>query len=132
MENDNVSTTKVEEPVQVTMKNPKKVKQGKRLAGQNRGKKEEQAKTRNSEPKLSQAYSVGAVIAAGVLGLLGYCIYQSSSPSKKGDNNFTKMNSVRSAEVQTQNEQTSSKWSNLISYCKMDKRVSLITYTKQC
>ena len=32
-------------------------------------------KAQNSEPKLSQAYGVGAVIAVGALGLIGYHIY---------------------------------------------------------
>ena len=44
MENDNnVNTIKVEEPVQVMMKDPKKVVEGKRLAEYNHMKKEELA-----------------------------------------------------------------------------------------
>ena len=43
MENNNVTATKVEDSVPVTMKNPKKVKHGKRLAKFNSRKKEELA-----------------------------------------------------------------------------------------
>ena len=59
-------------------KNPKKVEQGKRLVEwnlKNKGKLAQVAKAQESEPKLSQAYGIGAVIAVGVLGLLGYYIY---------------------------------------------------------
>ena len=78
MENNNV-----EGPVQVMMKNPKKVEQGKRLAEWNCRNKEklaQTAKAQESKPKLSQAYSIGAVIDVVVLGLLGYYIYQRGSP----------------------------------------------------
>ena len=78
MTDNNNTSTKVEEPVQVMMEDLKKVAQGKRLAEHNHRKKEElahEAKTQESKPKLSQAYSIGAVIAVGVLGLLGYYIY---------------------------------------------------------
>ena len=78
MTDNNNTSTKVEEPVQVMMEDLKKVAQGKRLAEHNHRKKEElahEAKTQESKPKLSQAYSTGAVIAVGVLGLLGYYIY---------------------------------------------------------
>ena len=102
IENNNVSTTNVKVPVRVTMKGPMKVEQGKRLAEYNHRKKEELAqvtKAQEREPKLSQAYGIGAVIAVGVLGLLFYYIYQSSSP---GDNNATKVNLVQTVEVQIQ------------------------------
>ena len=64
------------------------------------------AKAWDSKPKLtlSQGYGVGAVIAVGVLGLLGCYIYQRGSPSKKGDNNADKVNPVRSVEVHTQKQ----------------------------
>ena len=85
------------------MKDPKKVTASKRLAEWHRSNKEklaQAAKAQESEPKLtpSQAYGVGAVIAVGMFGLLGYYIYQ----SKKGDNNAIKVTPVRSVEVQTQ------------------------------
>ena len=97
---ENNSATKVKEPVQVMTKDPEKVAAGKRLAEYNDKRKEEMAqadKAWDSEPKPSQAYGIGVVIAAGVLGLLAYYIYQSHS--KKGD--AIKVNPVRSVEVQT-------------------------------
>ena len=71
------------EPQQVTTKNPKKIEAGKRLAKHNRKKRE--AKKREEQVQLeksgvNQYYGIGAVIALGVIGGLGYYIYQ----SKKG------------------------------------------------
>ena len=50
---------------QVTTKDPKKVEMGKRLAEYNRRKREEHAQLTKarSESKLSQYYSVGAIVA---------------------------------------------------------------------
>ena len=95
MENNNVTTTNVEVPVQVMMKDLKKVAAGKRLTESNCRKKGELAqvaKAQESEPRLTlnQADSAGAVIAVGVLGILGYYIYQ----SRTGDNNASKVNPV--------------------------------------
>ena len=67
----------------VTAKNPKKVEAGKRLAESNRKKREvkkrEQAKLEASG--VNQYYGIGAVIALGVIGGLGYYIYR----TKKGE-----------------------------------------------
>ena len=67
------------EPQRVTTKNPKKVEAGKRLAESNRKKREakkgEQAKLEASG--VNQYYGIGAVIALGVIGGLGYYIYRS-------------------------------------------------------
>ena len=68
----------------VTTKNPKKVEAGKRLAESNCKKRE--AKKREEQVKLeasgvNQYYGIGAVLALGVIGGLGYHIYQ----TKKGD-----------------------------------------------
>ena len=68
----------------VTTKNPKKVEAGKRLAESNRKKRE--AKKREEELKseksrVNQYYRIGAVLAVGVIGGLGYYIYR----SKKGE-----------------------------------------------
>ena len=87
------------------MKGPKKVEQGKGLAEYNQRNKEklaQEAKAKESEPKLSQTYNIGAVLAVGVLGLLGYYIYQRGSP--KGDNNDMKVTLVRCVEVQTRKQ----------------------------
>ena len=53
----------------VTTKDPKKVEVGKRLAKYNRKKREEQ---KSEVLTSSQYYSIGAVIAVGVIGGLGY------------------------------------------------------------
>ena len=71
-------------PQRVTTKNPKKVEAGKRLAESNCKKRE--AKKREEQSKLeksrvNQYYGIGAVLALGVIGGLGYYIYQ----SKKGE-----------------------------------------------
>ena len=63
----------------VTTKNPKKVVAGKRLAESNCRKRE--AKKREEQAKLeksgvNQYYGIGAVIALGVIGGLGYYIYR--------------------------------------------------------
>ena len=62
MSSNEVTTTKVEVPLQVTAKDPKKVAAGKKLAEWNCKNKEKLAQpdeTRESEPKLSQAQSIG-------------------------------------------------------------------------
>ena len=69
---------------QVTTKNPKKVEAGKRLAESNC--KKRKAKKREEQSKLeksgvNQYYGIGAVLALGVIGGLGYYIYR----SKKGE-----------------------------------------------
>ena len=82
------------------MKDPKKVAMGKRLAEWKikkswlRG-----LNLRRANPDYVMALH-GAVIAVGVLGLLGYYIYQRGSP---GDNNDIKATVVRSLETQENN-----------------------------
>ena len=92
MEEENQQQVKQElkEPQRVTMKDPKKVEVGKRLAAINH--KEREAKKREEQAQLektagrgftsrvNQYYGIGAIIAAGVIGGLGYYIYR----SKKG------------------------------------------------
>ena len=80
-------TTK--EPQQVTTKNPKEVEAGRTLAAHNRRKREElkmkgeeQGESR-AKSELSQYYTIGAVIAVGVIGGLGYGYY--IYRTKKGD-----------------------------------------------
>ena len=71
----------MKEPQQVTSKNPKKVEVGKRLPEHNCKKREEQrkeqAKLEKTASGVNQYYGIGAVIALGVTGSLGYYIYQS-------------------------------------------------------
>ena len=68
---------------QVMTKDPKKVEVGRRLAEYNHRKREE-LKVQKSEVKpmldLSMCYGIGAVLAVGVIGGLGYYVYQ----DKKG------------------------------------------------
>ena len=71
---------KATQPVQqVTTKNPKKVEAGKRLAAHNHKKREEQRKEQAQLEKrgINQYYGIGAVLALGVIGGLGYYIYRS-------------------------------------------------------
>ena len=75
-----------QEPHRVTTKDPKKVEAGKRQAAINHKKRE--AKKREEQAQLergftsgvNQYYGIGAVLAVGAIGGLGYYIYQ----SKKG------------------------------------------------
>ena len=63
---------------QVTTKDPRKVAQGKKLAESNHIKRE----VKKSEVTLNQ-YDTGVVLAVGVIGCLGYYLYQ----NKKGEDN---------------------------------------------
>ena len=72
---------------QVTTKNPKKVEVGKRLAAHNCKKRKEQRKEQAQLEKrgVNQYYRIGAVLALGVIGGLGYYIYQSrKGPAPSG------------------------------------------------
>ena len=75
----------MKEPHRVTTKNPKKVEVGNRLAEHNHKKREEQkkeqAKLEKTASGVNQYQGIGAVIALGVIGGLGYYIYR----SKKGE-----------------------------------------------
>ena len=77
-------TTK--EPRRLTMKDPRKVEAGKRLAAINRKKREakkreEQVQLEKTTKVMNQYYGIGAVIAVGVIGGLGYYIYR----TKRGE-----------------------------------------------
>ena len=79
MENANKMAEENQQQVQketqrVTMKDPKKVEAGKRLAAHNHKKREQKAKS-EVQSEVSQYYSIGAVLAVGVIGSLGYYIY---------------------------------------------------------
>ena len=67
------------EPQQVTTKNLKKVEAGKRLAAHNHRQRE--AKKAKKMDELNQYYGIGVVLAVGVIGGVGYYIYQ----YKKGE-----------------------------------------------
>ena len=64
------------QPVQrVTTKNPKKVEPGKRLAESNRKRREVKKQAKLEASGVNQYYGIGAVLALGVIGGLGYYIY---------------------------------------------------------
>ena len=59
----------------VTTKNPKKIKAGKRLAESNRKKREAKKQAKLEASGVNQYYGIGAVLALGVIGGIGYYIY---------------------------------------------------------
>ena len=65
----------------LTTKNPKKVEAGNRLAESNRKKREAKKQAKLEASGVNQYYGIGAVLALGVIGGLGYYIYR----SKKGE-----------------------------------------------
>ena len=69
------------EPQRVTTKNPKKVEAGKRLAESNHKKREAKKQAKLEVSGVNQYYGIGAVLALGVIGGLGYYIYR----TKKGE-----------------------------------------------
>ena len=74
----------------MTTKNPKKVETGKRLAESNHKKRE--VKKREEQAKLeargeNQYYGIGAVLALGVIGGLGYYIYRTKKVEQPQQNN---------------------------------------------
>ena len=71
----------MKEPQRVTTKNPKKVEAGKRLAESNHKKREVKKQAKLETSRVNQYYGIGAVLALGVIGGLGYYIYQ----TKKGE-----------------------------------------------
>ena len=78
----------MKEQQRVTMKDPKKVEVGKRLAAINHKKRE--AKKREEQVQLeksgvNQYYGTGAVIAVGAIGGLGYYIYRTKKGGASGE-----------------------------------------------
>ena len=67
--------TKEPQVHRVTTKNPKKVEAGKRLAESNHKKREVKKQAKLEASGVNQYYGIGAVIALGVIGGLGYYIY---------------------------------------------------------
>ena len=63
----------MKEPQKVTTKNPKKVEVGKKKREEQR---KEQAKLEKTASRVNQYYGIGAVIALGAIGGLGYYIYR--------------------------------------------------------
>ena len=71
----------MKEPQRVTTKNPKKVEAGKRLAESNHKRREAKKQAKLEASGVNQYYGIEAVLALGVIGGLGYCIYR----TKKGE-----------------------------------------------
>ena len=66
----------MKEPQRVTTKNPKKIEAGKRLAESNHKKREAKKQVKLEASGVNQYYEIGAVLALGVIGGLGYYIYR--------------------------------------------------------
>ena len=75
------------ESQRVTTKNPKKVEAGKRLAESNRRKREAKKQAKLEASGVNQYYGIGAVLALGVIGGLGYYIYRSNKGGQLQQNN---------------------------------------------
>ena len=71
----------------VTTKNPKKVEAGKRLAESNRKKREAKKQAKLEASRVNQYYGIGAVIALGVIGGLGFYIYRTKKVEQPQQNN---------------------------------------------
>ena len=70
---------------QVTTKNPEKVEDGKRLAESNCKKREAKKQTKLQASGVNQYYGTGAVLALGVIGGLGYYIYQTKKVEQQNN-----------------------------------------------
>ena len=75
----------MKEPQRVTTKNPKKVETGKRLADSNHKKREAKKQAKLEARGVNQYYGIGAVLALGVIGGLGYYIYQSKKREQQNN-----------------------------------------------
>ena len=75
------------EPQRVTTKNPKKVEAGKRLAESNHKKREVKKQVKLEASGVNQYYGIGAVLALGVIGGLGYYIYRTKKGEQPQQNN---------------------------------------------
>ena len=68
---------------QVTTRHPRKVERGNRLAEWNHRKREENVQLTKARSESNMTYyGAGAVVAIGVLGVIGYYIYQSNTPKE--------------------------------------------------
>ena len=69
----------------VPTKNPKKVEAGKRLAESNRKKREAKKQSKLEKSGINQYYGIGAVLALGVIGGLGYYIYRTKKVEQQNN-----------------------------------------------
>ena len=77
----------MKEPQRVTTKNLKKVEAGKRLAESNRKKRKAKKQAKLEVIGVNQYYGIGAVLALGVIGGLGYYIYRTKKVEQPQQNN---------------------------------------------
>ena len=70
----------------VTTKNPNKVEACQRLAKSNRKKREAKKQAKLEASGVNQYYGIGAVLALGVIGGLGYYIYQTKKVEQPQQN----------------------------------------------
>ena len=77
----------MKEPQRVTTKNLKKVEAGKRLAESNGKKREAKKQLKLEASRVNQYYGIGAVLALGVIGGLGYYIYRTKKVEQRQQNN---------------------------------------------
>ena len=75
----------MKEPQRVTTKNPKKVEAGKRLAESNRKKREAKKQAKLEASRVNQYYGIGAVLALGVIGGLGYYTYRTKKVEQQNN-----------------------------------------------
>ena len=73
------------EPQRVTTKNPKKVEAGKSLAESNHKKREVKKQVKLEASGVNQYYGIGAVLALGAIGGLGYYIYWSKKVQQQNN-----------------------------------------------
>ena len=69
----------------VTTKNPKKVEAGKRLAESNCKKREVKKQVKLEASGVNQYYGIGAVLALGVIGGIGYYIYRTKKEEQQNN-----------------------------------------------
>ena len=69
----------------VTTKNPKKIEAGRRLAESNHKKREAKKEAKFEASGVNQYYEIGAVIALGVIGGLGYNIYRTKKVEQQNN-----------------------------------------------
>ena len=84
---------------QVTTKNPKNVEAGKRLTESNRKKREAKKQLKLEASRVNQYYGIGAVLALGVIGGLGYYIYRTKKVEQPQQNKFHPQPQINKFEI---------------------------------
>ena len=73
------------EPQRVITKNPKKVEAGKRLAESNHKKREAKKQAKVKASGVNQYFGIGAVLALGIIGGLGYYNYRTKKVEQQNN-----------------------------------------------